>query len=127
MRSAIRPRSVSKSMSQVCGPVWRQSRSIVIPCEKASRAAMGVWQFAGMSRSAPVRCTGAGRISVRMESALMPGSNTPMPPGSNTQCWPGCHLRTSSRQVTWPPRMTAEASRALAAATPCAIRLCQVA
>jgi hypothetical protein len=42
-----------------------------------------------------------GRISVRIDSALMPGSKTPMPPGSNTQSCPGCQRRTSSRQVMW--------------------------
>ena len=36
---------------------------------------------------------------VAIDSALMPGSNTPKPPASKIQAWPGCQTRTSSFQM----------------------------
>ena len=127
MRRVRLPPSVSTSISHVWGPLCRQSKSAVMLPPKVSAAAIGVWRFSGNVSVAPVRCTGAGKISVRIDRALMPGSNTPMPPASNTQSWPGCHLRTSSRHVIWARVTRRCASHAFAPATPCAMRLCHVA
>ena len=49
--------------------------------EIASLAAIGASQLAGNARSADLTNSGCARIRVRIESALMPGSNTPRPPG----------------------------------------------
>jgi hypothetical protein len=62
-------------------------------------AAIGAARLAGNARSADVTNNGCGRMRVRIESALMPGSNTPSPPGSQIQACPGCQTRTSSFQL----------------------------
>ena len=98
------PRSVSTTMSQLCGPVWRKSNSAVDrqavdigQRQVAPQSAPGDWP--GKTSSAAVTNSGCGRILVRIESALMPGSNTPSPPGSQIQPCPGCQTRTSSFQL----------------------------
>ena len=74
----------------------RQARGIG---SSSSSAAIGASQLAGKPSSAAVTNTGFGRMRVRIDSALMPGSNTPSPPGSQIQSWPGCQTRTSSFQL----------------------------
>lgn len=85
----MRPASVSATMSQLCLPVWRQSnsaaRSRPLASEKVMDAAMGASRFSGNSSVAAVMKTGRGRIWVTMDSALMPGSNTPRPPACQIQ------------------------------------------
>ena len=93
----------------------------------ARSAAIGVWRFSGTRSRARSSRNGPGRISVRMERALMPGSKTPKPPGSQIQAWPGCQRRTSSFQAMWTERTARSASQALAGATAGAKRECQVA
>ncbi len=56
--------------------------------------------------SAPATDSGASRIAVAIEKALMPGSSTPKPSAVHIHSWPGCQRRTSSFQV-----MTSSASR----------------
>ena len=65
----------------------------------ARLAAIGASRLAGNASSADVTNSGCGRMRVRIESALMPGSNTPSPPGSKIQACPGCQTRTSSFQL----------------------------
>ena len=69
----------------------------------------------------------AGTIRVRIDRALMPGSKTPRPPACQIQVWPGCHLRTSSFQVTTRLLSLLPASQAFAGATMAASRECQLA
>lgn len=45
-------------------------------------AAIGAWRFSGTCSVAWRKWNACGRIAVTIGSALMPGSNTPMPPGS---------------------------------------------
>ena len=87
-------------------------------------AAIGAARLAGRCSVAPVRNTGRGMICVRIESALIPGSNTPSPPGSQIHACPGCHTRTSSRQVIATLSIRRSASHAFAGATPAAKREC---
>ena len=61
---------------------------------------MGASLLAGNCRSAFWMKTGSGMMQVTIDSALMPGSNTPKPPACQIHCWPGCQWRTSSFQVT---------------------------
>src|SRR5215813_9038189 len=102
-------------MSQLCGPVWRKSNSAAIgtpvASDRARFAAIGAWRLAGKESSADVTNTGSGRMRVRIESALMPGSNTPNPPGSQIQAWPGCQTRTSSFQMICTDEMRRGASQ----------------
>ena len=81
--SSIWPASVSAMMSQLCGPVCSQSRSIGDRLPSAVRnsiwAATGASRFSGKSSVAAVMNIG-GRMCVAIDSALMPGSNTPKPP-----------------------------------------------
>ena len=89
------------SISHTSPPLCRQSNSARIsPPSKISVAAIGASALAGNSSSAPRRIAGSGRMQVTIDSALIPGSNTPKPPASKIQVWPGCHLRTSSFQLT---------------------------
>ena len=93
---------------------------------KARSAAIGASRLAGNSRSAGLMKTGSGMMLVTMESALMPGSNTPKPPASQIHCWPGCQCRTSSFQVTR-SRLTVQPARAfLASSTALLYCACQV-
>ena len=62
-----------------------------------------------------------------IDSALMPGSNTPRPPASQIQAWPGCQWRTSSFQATRIERTVVPARNARAASTAGACRECQLA
>ena len=75
-------------MSQVCGPVWRQSKSALIsppPSRvKSIFAAMGVSRLLGTLSIALVTKKD-GRMAVAIDKALIPGSNTPRPPGLHTQ------------------------------------------
>ena len=66
------------------------------------------------------------RHRVRIDSALMPGSRTPNPPACQIQLWPGCHLSTSSFQVTRSRRTLRVCRQRAAGATPCACCECQV-
>ena len=62
-----------------------------------------------------------------IESALMPGSNTPNPPGSQIQAWPGCQTLTSSFHSTTTDLIWRLARKARAGSTAGAKRECQVA
>ena len=42
-------------------------------------------------------------VRVTIDSALIPGSNTPRPPGCQIQSCPGCQCRTSSCQMISTP------------------------
>src|SRR3954447_12714383 len=129
--SVIRPWSISTRISQLCGPVWRKSNSAATGrpsmSVSVSFAAIGAWQLAGKASSAAVTNTGFGRILVRIDSALMPGSNTPSPPGSQIQACPGCQTRTSSFQLILTEVIRRAASHARAGSTAGAWRECQVA
>ncbi len=65
-----------------------------------------------------------GRMRVRIDSALMPGSNTPRPPGSKIQACPGCQTRTSSFQVILTDVIFRPASNCRAGSTAGAKREC---
>ena len=90
-------------------------------------ASVGDWRLAGTIRSAPSTQMPAGRISVRIEKALMAGSNTPKPPLASSQSCPGCHWRTFSRQAMCTLRILRVASQARAASTTSLSRECQAA
>ena len=61
-------------------------------------AAIGAARFSGKSSTAEVTNI-AGKMWVAIDSALMPGSNTPKPPGAQIHSWLGCQRRTSSFQM----------------------------
>ena len=102
-RSSSRPPSVSTVMSQVCGPSWRQSSSARDRIAAgAGHREVGRDRGVAVLREDQARLSsrnGPGRISVRIERALMPGSKTPKPPGCQIQACPGCQRRTSSFQT----------------------------
>ena len=83
-------------------------------------------RFDGKRSSAACSSSGAGRMRVSTDSALMPGSNTPMP-GSQIHAWPGCQTRTSSFQWQVTRVMRLSSSQRRAGSTPAASRECQVA
>ena len=66
-------------------------------------------------------------MRVTIDSALMPGSNTPKPPGSQIHACPGCQWRTSSFHVTSRRRICLRASCLRASSTPALNGDCQVA
>ena len=70
--------------------------------------------------------TGRGMMRVTMDSALMPGSNTPKPPACQIHCWPGCQWRTSSFQVTSSIITRRSARKARVASTALLYCECQV-
>ena len=126
------PRSVSTVMSQVCGPVCRQSssrldREALRPRSSPPRRRSGSARSPASTSRAESTVNGPGRISVRIERALIPGSKTPKPPGCHIQAWFGCQWRTSSFQTIATLRTPCAASHAFARATPGAKRECQVA
>ncbi len=52
---------------------------------KVTSAAIGAAQLVGTNRLAVVANRGCGTILVRIEMALIPGSNTPKPPACQIQ------------------------------------------
>ena len=116
--------------SQVCGPVWRQSKSALKAAPPSttpsSFAAIGASQLDGNDKSASRRKNG-GRTRVTIDRALMPGSKTPSPPAFQIHAWPGCQRRTSSRQTTSTDFSFRAEAHARAGSTPAAWRECQVA
>ena len=71
--------------------------------EQAKRRGDRRWRLVGTSNVARSTCMAPGRIRVRIDRQLMPGSNTPRPPASRIQFCPGCHTRMSSFQVARTP------------------------
>ena len=129
-RRAARRRSRRRCPRSAAPPGASRARPLTgKPCAAviAKSAAIGVSRFSGTTRRARSTTNGPGRISVRIDSALMPGSKTPKPPGSQIQAWSGCQRRTSSFQTMATERGGRVASQALASATAGAKRECQVA
>ena len=122
------PSSVSTSMSQVCGPSCRQSKSAVTLPEKVSCAAIGVWRLAGklqrgrgqMDRQRQDLGQDRQRVDAGIEDAHAAGLEHPVLAGM-----PFPHILAPG-DVGAVAR-SCPASQALAGATAWAMRLCQVA
>jgi len=87
-------------------------------------AAIGACWFSGNDSVAVSTQTSSASTSVRIDSALMPGSNTPKPPGSQIHCCPGCQWCTSSFQTMRAPVSGRVRAHSRAASTLAAKREC---
>ena len=127
------PASVSMSMFQRSSASWRQSNSAVEPRVGRARGP-GKDQRGGDRRIAILGSRArrphekrAGAILVRIESAFMPGSNTPKLPASQTHSWRGCQRRTSSFHSIASNRAGLAVQAELASSTAALYCECQVA
>ena len=130
--SVSRPASVSTRISQVCGPVWRQSNSAWIgtpvSSEKVRSAAIGAARLRGNDSSGPGQKErprqDAGHDRERVDAGIEHAEVRPAPrsrPGA------GCQTLTSSFHSTTTDLISRSARKTRAGSTAGAKRECQVA
>jgi hypothetical protein len=132
LNRSLMPSVVSTSTVQISSSSSRQSNPAEISpsasgLEKRIFAAIGIARFSGTDSSASRTNKGPGKIFEAIESALMPGSNTPKPPTCQIHRWPGCHFLTLSRQSIRIRAILLPASNSAARSTAGLYCECQVA